>query len=136
MNSVVEDIKDMLEAESSLGLVFATNLFLYREPATPNNVVTIFETPGMPIDLLLTSNMDTKHYERPSVNIRIRNSSAEDGFLLSYQIINELQAKSNETWGDYLYSVIYSINNPFTLDWDENNRIHISLNFNIQRRLI
>ena len=136
MNSVVEDIKDMLEAESALGLTLGTNLFLYKEPAVPDNVVSVFETPGMPPIGLLDSDTDTKHYEKPSAQIRIRHKTSTGGFALAYQIQGVLQVIANETWGDYYYALIYAVSNPYMIDWDENNRIRIVLNFNIQRRLI
>lgn len=136
MNSVVEDIKDMLVAESALGLTFATNLHLYKEPATPGNVVTIFETPGMPPIGTLDSNETTKHYEKPSIQVRVRNKVADTGFALAYQIQSVLHARAHETWGDYYYSSIMSIGNPAMVDWDDNSRIRIVINFNIQRRLV
>ena len=37
MHSTSEDIKDMLEAESSLGLVYANNLHIGKEPSTPSS---------------------------------------------------------------------------------------------------
>lgn len=135
MNSVVEDIGNMLLAESSLDLTLGINLHLYREPATPDNTVTLFEAPGMSPVGLLGSNEDTKHYERPSIQIRIRNRKAEDGFALAYTIMNILQARAQEIWGSYLYSVIYAVGSPGMLDWDASNRVRIVLNFNIQRRL-
>lgn len=136
MNSSVEDIKDMLVAESSLDLTLGTNLHLYREPPLPDNTVSIFEAPGMPPIELLSSNEDTKHYERPAIQIRIRNKDAQIGFQLAYEIFNILQARGHEVWGDYYYSVIYAMGNPTPLDWDASNRMRIVLNFNIQRRLI
>jgi hypothetical protein len=135
MNSVVEDIGNMLLAESSLDLTLGTTLHYYREPAMPDNTVTLFEAPGMAPIGTLDSNEDTKHYERPSIQIRIRNRNAQDGFSLAYTIMNILQARAQETWGDYLYSVIYAVGSPGALDWDVSNRIRIVLNFNIQRRL-
>ena len=48
MNSVSEDVKDMLEAESDLDLTFATNLFIGKEEKDPDNCVTIFDTPESP----------------------------------------------------------------------------------------
>lgn len=133
-NSVCNDIASILVAESSLDLTFGTNLHLHREPTAPDNTVTIFETPGMPPVTLINSNEDTKHYERPSIQIRIRNKSADVGFDLAYQIQAALHARGQETWGSYLYSVIYSTSNPMLLDWDEVSRVRIVLNFNIQRR--
>lgn len=134
VNSVVEDIANLLLAESSLDLTLGTTLHLYREPAMPDNTVTIFEAPGMAPVGLLGSNTDTKHYERPSIQIRIRNREPQVGFELAYTILEILQATAQETWGRYLYSVISATSNPTMLDWDVNNRVRIVLNFNIQRR--
>jgi len=133
-NSVCNDIASMLVAESSLDLIFGTNLHIHREPTKPDNTVTVFETPGMPPIGLLNSNEDTKHYERPSIQIRIRNKSADVGFDLAYTIQKILHARTQETWGSYLYTVIYASSSPMLLDWDEVNRVRIVLNFNIQRR--
>jgi len=135
MNAAIEDISSMLLAETTLGLVFGTSLHLYKEPAQPHNTVTLFETTGMPPIVTLGSNKDTKHYEKPSIQIRVRNSSAADAYALAYEIQKRLQARAQETWGDYFYSVVYAVGNPFELDWDLNNRIRVVLNFNIQRRL-
>lgn len=135
MNSVAEDVANMLVAESSLDLVLGTNLHIYREPAMPNNTVTIFEVPGMSPIGLLTSNEDTKHYERPAIQIRIRNIEPQAAFELAYTLQNTLHARVQETWGDYVYTVIYSTSNPTMLDWDASNRVRIVLNFNVQRRL-
>ena len=135
MNSVVEDIRNMLEQDSSLGLELGDNLHLYREPPKPNDCVTLFEVPGMP-PIITLGEKDTKQYEKPSLNIRVRNTDAVNAYALAYQIIEVLNLTSHEIWGDYLYTSIYSTSQPFELDWDENNRIRISLNFNIQRRLI
>lgn len=134
-NSVCKDIASILEAESSLDLTFGVNLHLHREPTAPDNTVTIFETPGMPPVGLIDSNEDTKHYERPSIQIRIRNKNADIGFTLAYHIQEILHARAQETWGNYLYSIIYAASNPMLLDWDEVSRVRIVLNFNIQRRL-
>jgi len=135
MNSVVEDIRNMIEAESSLGLTLGDNLHLYKEPAMPDNTVSIFETPGIGPLGMLDSNEDSKHYERPSIQVRIRNTDPQIGFALAYEIFNVLQARAHETWGDYYYSIIYAVASPAMLDWDANNRLRIVLNFNIQRRL-
>ena len=135
MNAVCEDIKNILEAESSLGLVFNTNLFLYREPAKPDNTVTIFEGPGMPPLSHLGSNEDTKHIERPSIQIRIRYKNADEGFELAYEIQNVLHALIHEVQGSYNYQLITAISSPALIDWDDSNRARIALNFNIQRRL-
>ena len=53
MNSPSVDIRQMLEADSSLGLVYATDLFIGKEPAKPRDCVTIYDTVGYPPPLTL-----------------------------------------------------------------------------------
>lgn len=115
-------------------LVFATNLFIGKEPAKPINCVTIFDTNGMPPYLGLTD----VGYEYPSIQIRVRNSSQVNGWNLIEEIKNLLHGKaqtlcdSNKT----LYSVIYCTSGPALLDWDDNGNCRFVCNFNIQRRLV
>ena len=131
MNVLSQDIADMLEAESSLGLTFGTNLFIGREPATPNNTVTLFDTGGHRPDLNLDS---TEKYERPSLQIRVRNTSYTVGWDLLNDIKDSLHGRAHETWNDTYYSVIYCSSDIAFLDWDNNNRARFVLNFNVQRR--
>lgn len=136
MNSVVEDIKDMLLAETSLALVFGVSLHVHMEPASPDNTVTIFETPGMPQVGTFDINSDTKPLERPSIQVLIRNKKSDVAFTLAYEIISRLQKRSQEVRNAYKYGSIIAVSNPHILDWDTNGRIRVVVNFNIQRRLI
>ena len=72
MNATSVDIKDMLEAESGLNLVFGVNLFVGREPSNPSDCVTIFDTLGMPPQLTFDA---SERYEKPSIQIRVRSIS-------------------------------------------------------------
>jgi len=130
MNNSAEDIKDMLVAESDLGLTFATNLFIGKEEKTPRNCVTIFDTTGYPPDLGLTN----QGYERPSVQIRVRNADYTTGWNLIEEIKTSLHGRAQETWNDTLYSVIYCASGPAHLDWDDNGNARFIINFNLQRR--
>jgi len=131
MNSSAEDIKDMLVDESSLGLTFATNLFVGREPSSPDDCVTIFETPGFPPQLTLKQGED---YYYPSVQIRVRNNNYQTGWTLAHNIMVSLHGRGHETWNETLYTVIRCSNGPALLDWDENGRARFIINFNMQRR--
>jgi len=132
MNNSAEDIKDMLVAVSALGLTFATNLFIGKEEKTPRNCVTIFDTPGYAPDLGLTS----QGYERPSVQIRVRNANYTTGWNLIEEIKTSLHGRAQETWNDTLYSVIYCSSGPAHLDWDDNGNARFIINFNLQRRAV
>lgn len=130
MNACSVDIKDLLEMESPLGLIFPENLFVNREPTTPSDCVIIFDTTSMPPQLALTS----QGYEYPSVQIRVRNINFQTGWDLIERIKNLLHGKGNITINGTLYTVIYCASGPALLDYDENSRARIICNFNTQRR--
>ena len=132
MNAPSVDIKDMLEAVSALGLTFATNLFIGKEPPMPNNCVTVFDTPGFPPQATLGIGDDDYYY--PSVQIRVRNNDYLTGWALIQSILTSLHGRAQETWNGTLYSVILCSSGPVPLGWDENERIWFIINFNLQRR--
>ena len=131
MNPASEDLKDILEAESSLGLVLNTNLFIGREPVTPTDSVTIFDTPGRPP--LLTLNK-SEILEYPSIQIRVRNNDYLVGWGLANDIKAALHGKSQETWNGTVYVLIECVNTPFLLGWDRGGAAWFVINFDIQRR--
>jgi len=131
MNPCSVDIKDMLESESSLGLTFASNLFIGREPTSPDNCVTIFDTPGGAPQQTYVQGED---YYYPSVQIRVRNNDYLTGWDLINDIKMLLHNKSQETWNGTLYSAIACSIEPALLDWDENGRARFVTTFDIQRK--
>lgn len=131
MNSPADDIKDMLVADTTLGLTFATNLFVGTEPAKPDNCATIFDTPGFAPQLTLTKG---ENYYYPSIQIRVRNRDYRTGWALIQDIMVSLHGRSQETWNGTLYSVIYCSSGPAQLDWDNNGNCRHICNFNIQCR--
>jgi hypothetical protein len=130
MNAGSVDVKEMLEAESALGLVFAINLFVGKEPTSPSDCVTIFDTPGQPPQLSLSD----QGLEYPSIQIRIRNKDYQAGWDIANDIKNILHGRGQETWNGTLYTVIYCASGPALLDWDDNSRARFVVNFNIVRR--
>jgi hypothetical protein len=135
MNQPSRDIKTILESygdSSGLNLDFSINLFLNKEPATPINCVTIFDTEGFPPYLGLGGETG---YEYPSINIRVRNTKQQDAWTIIEEIKEALHGRHQETWNDTLYSIIYCSSGPALLDWDDNGNCRLIVNFNIQRRL-
>ena len=136
MNIPSEDIKDMLVADATLGLVFdpslTNNLFIGREPTLPKNCVTIYDTPGRAPQLTLAGKGEDYFY--PSIQIRVRNVGYTAGLDLAQDIRTSLHGRGQETWNETLYSVIRCSSGPALLDWDENNRARFIINFDIQRR--
>lgn len=130
MNAPSTDIKDILEAESSLGLAFGTDLFIGMEPNSPDQCVTIFDTMGRQTGL----SMDQELYDYPSVQIRVRDNSYISGWNLIESIRTTLHGRGQETWNGTLYSIIYCASGPAMLDTDQQSRVRFIVNFNIQRR--
>ena len=131
MNAPSIDIASILEEDSTLGLTLATNLFVGKEPASPQDCVTVFDTPGFPPQL---SYNREEIYEYPSVQIRVRNKSYQSGWDMIEDIKNALHGQANVSCDTVLYTVIYCSSGPALLDWDENGRCRFIVNFNLQRR--
>ena len=138
MNAPSEDIKDMLLAESSLALTFATDLFMAQEPAVDDtisdNVVTVLDICSFPTAALLSSNENDTHYEYKVVQIRVRNRSYTDGWELIQNIHDLLHGRAQETWNGTLYTAIYAASSPEMLEWDRNGNAIFFTNLNLQRR--
>lgn len=132
MNLSSEDIKDMLVAESSLGLIFAKNLFIGREPGQPKDCVTLFDYTAHPPQLTF----DNAQYEYPSLQIRVRSTNYVKGGQLIEKIKESLHGRAQETWNGTLYSVIRCSSGPALLEWDENGMVKFVVNFNINRRTV
>ena len=133
MNPASVDIKDILVVETSLGLTFKTNLFIGKEPATPDATVTIFDTPGQPNELLLVGKSELT-YEYPAIQIRVRNLAYLTGWAFAESIKTFLHGLSGQVKNNAKYDLIECIQGPFLLDWDERDRVRIVLTFNITRK--
>lgn len=138
MDTPSKNIKDMLVAASALSLVAGTNLFIGREPIKPNNTVTILDTAGTGASLDFDKNdpndpNDNDRYEYAEIQIRIRNTSYETGMNLARKIISLLHNRGNEVINQTKVTLIQSVDSPFLLDWDDNNRARIVTNFEVQQ---
>jgi hypothetical protein len=132
MKASSEDIKDMLVAESSLGLIFNENLFTGRIVLKPKEVVVILDSYGFPSKLALSN----QGYEYPAVQILLRGVDYNDTMVLAMNIKDILHGRNHETWNEALYTVIACSSGPTLLEWDANGLCNISINFNLQRRAV
>jgi hypothetical protein len=121
------DIKDMLEnSNSGLGLVFTTNMFLASLPSTPHNAVCIYDTGGMP--------QGQYAFEKPNIQIRIRNIDYAIGYALCRDIKYYLhQKRNNEIWNSTRYISIETRSDILFLGQDEKNRYEWTINFQVMR---
>ena len=132
MNATSVDIAAILVADTSLGLTIASNLFVGKEPTSPENAVTILDTPGEPPQLTLAGKGEDYYY--PSFQIRVRNIDYRTGYNLAHDIMVSLHSRASEVWNDTLYTVITCISDVSLMDWDDNGLCRFIVNFNAQRR--
>ena len=133
MKAPSQDICEMLEGESALGLTFATDLFAGKEYSSPDNCVTVFDTPGRAPQLTSRGSTDGGYYY-PSVQVRVRNNNYVTGWDLINEIKEALHAKYGVTYNGSKYDAIICTVEPFLLDWDENDRARFVSTFSIRRK--
>ena len=131
MKSVAEDIKDMLVAETALGLVFANNLFIGRPPTDKTQSVTIIDTTSTGPEMTLDSN----DYRKEGFQVRIKGYKYDVQYIIANNILNTLHRRTNETWNDSTYLLIYAIDTPALLDWEVDGRVQLIINFKTQRKV-
>ena len=129
MKSPAVDISAILVLSSSaLSLVEGTDLFISREPTSPNAVVTIFDTGG------LEPASSTEKNEFPTIQVRVRGASDyETAYSLMDDIKNVLHKFANQTVNSTLYQGIWASSDIIPLGYDENDRPTLTLNFRIHR---
>ena len=121
------DIKDVLEDSSSgLGLSFGVNMFIGSMPNKPDNCICIYDYPGESQDLF--------GYEKPSVQVLVRNKNYETAWNLCKDIKYFLHdGFNNFIINQTRYIRIYSISDALPLGMDESNRYKMSINFRTER---
>lgn len=131
MNACSVDIKDILINETTLSLSFGDDLFVGREPESPDESVTIYDTPGAGRGTNLQGSDGT---HEASIQVRVRNNSYKAGVDLCESIIQSLHGRNQEKWnGTVIFSIICK-NGPHLLKWDDNERAIFIANFNVQRK--
>jgi hypothetical protein len=129
MNPPSVDIKDILLTKG-LGLTFATNLFIGRELESPDDLVTIFDTPGGAPQLTMNFG---ERYNYPSIQIRVRNNNYLTGWNLINDIKDALHGLGPFDQGGSTYTLVKCTIEPAILDWDEADRVRFVTTFMMQR---
>lgn len=127
---ISDDLDGMLVTDNAR-YSFGENLFISRQPNKPNKCITLYDTGGAGIDMQLDS---ARQYQRPAIQIRIRDVDYENATAVAYDMIGILQGMGHQVWNGTYYSLIHLAMGPTMLDYDKNNRAQVFLNFNIQRR--
>lgn len=131
MNPPSVDIKDLIEGEASLGLTFATNLFIGQMPESPDACVCLYDTGGYPGEANYL-------YERPTLQARVRGAKGEylTAHNLAQQIRDLLHAMHNEIINGARYVGIWTETDVLSLGVDEHQRPNFTINFRSHRTAI
>lgn len=119
---LLEDIGNYLQA-NGVGTIGA-DIFLGQLPASPDNVVAVFEYAGEPPDL---------HWqgEYPGLQILVRNKSYLAGRSKIEQARNVLHGMAETAINNHRYLLIRANQSPAFLQRDENNRVIFVCNFRV-----
>ena len=121
-----EDIKDILEATSSLGLTFATDLFISEIPTDPDQCVCIYDTGGYDPEVNCT-------YEKPTIQVRVRGGDYLVAHGLAQDIRDVLNGEYNCTINGARYIGIWAEGDILFVEYDNNHRPLLTVNFRLHR---
>lgn len=128
LNPPSEDVKDILAAQSVLGLVFGTDLFIGGLPSTPDACVAVYDTTGEPPE-------PSYRYERPHVQVVCRGDQGAYRLTqIQAQTIRDiLNGINEETWNGARYIGIWALGDVNFIANDENRRPRFTINFRLHR---
>lgn len=131
MNSPSVDIIDYLES-LSVGTVAATSgwsLNASKEPSEPDTTITIYDTPNAPSD-------PDNDLFNAACQIRLRGHAFETVYNKAEEVRDALIDNTGLTIGGTLYVGFWVTNGPETLEYDDNDRVILIMNFNILRQRV
>lgn len=132
MNPPAQDIAKLLSDDAGLGLTLGTDLFVGRIPPSPDSCVTVFDNAGS--EPILFSKKVTNNYYRPSVSVWSRAVDYSSAYSRLFEIMGILHGTNHITINNTFYTLIRAMNDIQVLHWDENDRVVMLINFEIQRR--
>jgi hypothetical protein len=133
MNAVSEQIRGLIEDDSSLGLVFNTNLFIGKKiDVAESPIVVIYDTAGVKPTTDLAQ-MAEYRYDSAQilVNASTYTSAQKKAEELFQFLRNQIHVLDPEDSGVEL--TIQINQSPFLLEYDERNRVSFIFNINIER---
>jgi len=127
MNAPSQDIKDILVADG-IG-TFGTDLFVSKQPSTPDAVVTVYDTGGF-----APEGMTADHYPTVQMLIRGDQNSYRTTYTKAESVRDSLHRLHDETWNSTKYIAIWAMSDIIFVGYDENERPEFSINFRMHRR--
>jgi len=132
MNSPADDVRVMLEGESSLALTLGENLYVSEMPdeipGGPGVCVGLYDSGGFPPQPNFT-------YEYPTVQVQVRGLAG--GYMEAYAMAQAILIALNGTFDVTIDSVryvgVWAMQSPLFVGRDERNRPLFTINFRLHR---
>jgi hypothetical protein len=118
--SVLADIKTLLTAINS-------NVYLRDMPDTPDNCLVVYHAGGR----LSEHSFDQVTTERPTIQVRIRNTSFATAETQAEAVKDALNGKTDTTINSNVYLSIMQRSDILSLGRDDRNRINLVVNFDV-----
>jgi len=128
MNSVSYDIVELLE-QGSVGYTFGTDLYIGKQPKSPLNCMTLYDTSSRSP----SSTLQGSDYNYESIQVRVRNVYYQDAFTEMNKVKAALHLKVPGFLNGTYYAQIRLLNGPNILGYDEKGAIEITANYEVQR---
>lgn len=109
-----------------------SSIFLYSQPNTPDACITIYYSGGT--DPQHTFGAQAPQWENPTIQVRVRHTSAVTAMSWCASIKNALDGKTAFTINSHYYMSVFQQGDILPWGRDENNRWEFSINFRIQVR--
>lgn len=136
MTLMVDDVLDFLVAEGLVGGATGWTVAYGHLPPTPDQVIAVFETPGLPPEAAPAGSTETE-YDEPGFQIRGRGATFGMAALriLMGQIYRALHKSSlAPATGDPAYVFVFAEQSgPLTLGLDDDSRPSLTWNFRCMR---
>lgn len=132
MNAPSEDIKNLL-LTAGLGLSFADNLHIGKQPMQPSDCVTLMDTGGEPTSDLCKFVIDEK-----ILQIKVRGVDYTSTWNLAKSVADFLDNTTNYIVTgppQVTYLILKVMNGPEHIDYDSKDRVQFIINLIIKRRL-
>lgn len=131
--AILDDIGGYLDTQLTT-LTLGTNFFLGKMPEVPpNNIAAIFENAGLQ-PLYTQGSVNLPAFERPELQVIVRNSSYTAGRALAESMYRVLTQIANQTINGTLYYRIEALHTPEVFDRDKSGLVLFTCNFTVMRK--
>jgi hypothetical protein len=107
---------------------FAQTIHVSREPVSPDNVVTLYDTGGS--SPLLSDHAELREN---SIQVRVRNTSYPDAYNKQLEIARVFQGQEPFLQGESEYAGVWQVGDIISIGRDDSDRFLLTSNYRVVR---